>query len=131
MTVTRNHIKIFFAIILIACTVAYAVRFRKASELEEHGTITTGYVTSVWDAYKGWTRFKYYYFHNGKKIKGSDSYKTLSFTIKDSLVGKAVPILYVPENPQNNKLLLTEADFNGLNKEFPDSLKWIQRYEKW
>ncbi|TDX02412.1 hypothetical protein [Dinghuibacter silviterrae] len=42
-----------------------------------------------------------------------------------SFIGRHVPVAYVPNNPGNNKLMMTPKDFEERYYTYPDSLHWV------
>ncbi|KAA9035507.1 hypothetical protein FW778_21345 [Ginsengibacter hankyongi] len=73
----------------------------------------------------------YNFYYNKKMIDGIAAFNSSELNFKDAkllFVGKAFPVAYNPDNPNNNYLLIRPKDFKKFNYSFPDSLHWIVRY---
>jgi hypothetical protein len=82
-------------------------------------------------AHVGTITFIYNFIYNDKEIEGSavfSSDELSSSNAKLFFVGKSFPVVYNPNNPDNNFLLIRPGDFKKFNQSIPDSLKWIIQY---
>ncbi len=48
----------------------------------------------------------------------------------DSLIGRSFPLIYDTTSPNINHLLIFPTDFETWNLPFPDSLKWVLKFNK-
>ncbi len=64
----------------------------------------------------------------GKKIKGKQSYYELKSQVCSELFYKEVSIIYIADDPEVNRLMVSENDFKKLGYPYPDSLKWTESY---
>jgi hypothetical protein len=73
------------------------------------------------------------FYINGKKIQGTSSYNSEVLGLSDAksfFLGKAFPVVYDPDHPNNNFILISPESFKKFNVSFPDSLQWVKKYVK-
>lgn len=93
-----------------------------------HGEITTGVIVGERRTNKGYLELEYEF-----KIK-EETYRNVGNNIDLVLVagrdfqGKSFPIIYYPQNPEYNHVLISPVDFKKYNMKFPDSLNWVKDY---
>ena len=65
-----------------------------------------------------------YEYTSGKTIyKGSHQYHGVTNEEATALIGRILPIIYNPNDPDNHKLLISEDQFHNYNIQIPDSMK--------
>jgi len=67
----------------------------------------------------------YEYFVNGVKYNGLKA-TTFNSELSYKLRGKQFPVIYVKGNPSESRMLMFEYDFDVLQLNYPDSLKWVE-----
>lgn len=70
----------------------------------------------------------YTFIVSGKMFKGKQSYYELGSTVCSELFYQDVSIIYIEDEPDVNRLMISKNDFEKLKYPFPDSLKWAERY---
>src|SRR5689334_18419042 len=81
-------------------------KYKKAYDIFYAGKLTQGHVVEVFNAFNLRTGFKYYFYYSGKRYEGMDFYENVNWSIKDSIYFKPVPVLFMPDNPSENRVLL-------------------------
>ena len=67
---------------------------------------------------------------SGKLFKGKQSYYEMESSFCSELFYQEVSIIYVEEEPEVNRLMISKHDFEKLEYPYPDSLKWTEQYYK-
>lgn len=117
-------------IFLGVLAVATFVHFRSIYLLRNYGVYTTGHIIGNGYFYKGTFRFKYDYYVNGKKYEEECTPRKFDDNIARDFEGKSFPVLYYPKRPGLSDMSITAYDFEEYDRPFPDSLKWILRYQE-
>jgi hypothetical protein len=79
----------------------------------------------------GTITFLYKFVSNNEEIQGGKTFNSAELNFDDAksfFLGKTFPVVYNPNNPNNNFLLIRPKDFNQFNYSLPDSLHWILKY---
>ena len=78
----------------------------------------------------GWRYMDFTMEVNGKKYNGSSPYKDSDFAPGGlrEIRGKSFPVIYHPDYPSINSLLILPSEFKEAGLPFPDSLKWLLPY---
>ncbi len=69
----------------------------------------------------------------GREIEGNAAFNSSELYYSDVekfIVGKTFPVVYNPNSPHSNHLLIRKKDFEQFNVPFPDSMKWVLQYFK-
>ena len=122
--------KVFIGLLVILFVVFIGDSINKINSLRNlrtKGKITNCKIYEVFDAFRSKVGFKYYFFIDGQKKFGKDFYD-ISLNIKDSFEQRLMPVIYLPTDPLNNRLLITRTVFNSMGINFPDSLQWIEKF---
>jgi len=102
--------------------------------LKNNQIVNGGYVSSCNYGGKGNAGrvfIDYFFFIKGKKLKGSTVFLTSEISFSDCqnyFVGKQFPVIYVPEKPTINLMLVSPKNFDQYSYKFPDSLNWVRKY---
>src|SRR5450755_4868221 len=65
------------------------------------------------------------------RIEGSSALSSSEINfqeVKSFLLNRTFPVIYSPNYPKNNYILIRPEDFNRFNYSFPDSLNWVLKY---
>ncbi len=109
----------FFALILILSPIYCMVQNRK--NIEKCHKITIGIVTGFNDS-KPFHGIMYEYYIDQKRYVNSANYNC------ELPKSTKVPVIYSCSDEDNSGLLLLPEDFHKYNMEYPDSLKWLEKY---
>jgi hypothetical protein len=115
-------------IIILAFTVLIYTGLRKQNRLVVHGKLAVGMVIGEARTYRGGLELEY------KFRVGKETYTKVGSAIDLYVIagrdfqGKTFPVLYDPEHPNNNHILVSPKDFDSFNMKFPDSLNWVKNY---
>ncbi len=94
-------------------------------EIGNDGLLSPAKITAITkdtgDVYK----IDYEFYMDQKKYTASKKYKIDNKHLRDSLVNKNLPVIFVSNLPKKNELLITPSDFKKYSKHLPDSLKKI------
>jgi hypothetical protein len=131
INLSRKKLIILFVLIFFEFAVMeimYIVHRKKlAASLETHKKIVTGIILNAKETYGRSNRHSFYVygFNNNSTI----SYGNASILVGwQRLIGKKFPVIYDTTNPENNHMLIFPDDFNDWNLPFPDSLKWVLKF---
>ena len=116
----------YLVLLLFVCLFAFIIVRRH--NLKHDFEISNAIVTSAgnrMDKNGNWLLEYQYKTKNGEMIKG-DAYLPLVLSVKDSFIGKAIPIAYSRNNHSLNELLIYEHTWKQYKLEFPDSLNWTK-----
>lgn len=114
-----------FLLILIYLTYI----FQRRESIYKNGVIKQAYVHTInYGSPKGGNIIiKYSFIY--KKVKYFGGIDTdLSYSVKEKLLYSMFPVLVDTTDISNNVLLINVKRWKYLNKELPDSLKWIKQY---
>jgi len=100
-----------------------------SGKLKEKGLITIGTVKEINRSGNKGSSYsvEYNYIVNEKLYEGKGGISSLSPALRRALIGKHFPVIYLPENETESYILITAFDFSLFGKEYPDSLKWIEK----
>jgi hypothetical protein len=79
----------------------------------------------------GTITFNFDFYISRTEIGGSSSINSSELNFDDAKVfflGKTFPVVYNPDNFNNNFLLIRPKDFERFHYSFPDSLRWVLKY---
>jgi Carboxypeptidase regulatory-like domain len=109
------------------------VRINKRSLLKNH-TISIAQMTDCsygGRGHVGTITFLFKFRVNGKEIEGGGSFNSSELNFGDLqsfFLGKTFPVIYNPDYPHNNFLLIRPGDFKQFDYSFPDTLQWVLKY---
>jgi hypothetical protein len=135
--INKNLRKIGVILIIAFCVGLVIWGFYEHEKLSAYHNLSNGcYIRQC--KYGGYANVNkllidYSFFLNGTQINGSASLNTSELSVSDCqiyFVGHSFPVIYQPNNPSNNYLLIVHKDFEKYNFLFPDSLKWTEKYIK-
>ncbi|HEU4552095.1 MAG TPA: hypothetical protein VFS25_04645 [Chitinophaga sp.] len=126
----RNNIaRIIPFVVLFVFIYLFIVYQFKGSELKNNAIITTGVILKFKSDYRGeGGAFVYSFNINGKYYENQRAYPNIRSSDGYNLEGKIFPIVYDKNDPDNNRMLITDKDFKTYSIPFPDSLKWVEDY---
>jgi hypothetical protein len=123
MTINKQTIKyLVITAIVLTFIVAFFISFDNKNKLYARHSQTTAIITSWNQDAKAGQWLDYKYFVNGKTYEGSTKVYLKNSNQITLFVGNSFPILYWPDNPKNNELILRPMDFAKYNLQQPDSL---------
>ncbi len=128
-------------IVLLSCFLLLAVVFiwtfydakKMGASLIAHEGFTTGIPTS--SIYISGRSGSYWNLKYSTSIKGKIQTGTYSISndigvCPDSLLGYKFPVIYDTTDAEENYMVIFPEDFKNLNLPFPDSLKWVLKFNK-
>ena len=118
-------VMVFIIMVIIVTSI---IRDSNTKKLIKHGVITIGLVYDVSLTYRGYFDPHYTFTINGKQYKNDIDFIEILPRYQNNFINKTFPVIYFPEDPNINYLLLTPNSFEKYDKEFPDSLEWIRKY---
>lgn len=97
-------------------------------EFRDNGVNTVGQVDEIYRNYGKGSAYNivYHYTINGKTYKGRGSISSIEMSTKNKLVNRFFRVVYLNESPEVSRILISRYDFQLLDYEYPDSLKWIK-----
>lgn len=102
---------------------------KEDKKYKEKGVLTTGNVIKVKDDYKR-RPYVYYIFSVGANTyTGKSSYPEFKANIEAELKNKSFPVIYIKNDPNDNQILISRAEFKSQGIPFPDSLAWTRKLE--
>jgi hypothetical protein len=121
-----KYIKIAI-VALVFSIIAFAIvkNCNRDSKLKSNHNISNGRIVDVLDRAKSGFGVEYTFLVNNKEYQGST---ILIVRSRDGLIGKNVPVIYWPDNPNINRLLFFSYDWEKYNLQFPDSMNWVNQY---
>ena len=126
-----NIFRSCIAIVFISIVVYYIYQsiiddkaFKKA------GIVTNAMVIKAGSDYKGRLQLDYFYCVDSIKINARAVVPELTLSSETKLIGKWVPVMYLKNIHEKNVLLLSRKSFEIVGLSFPDSLLWIEKFEK-
>lgn len=128
MTVHKKKI-LYFGTIFLLLILYVGYWFFKRESLYSNGIIGSAYIYEInYGTPKGGNIvIKYFFIFNGiKQYGGIDT--GLPYEIRYKLLDTYFPVLIDTTNIDNNVLLVDNKRWKQMNKEMPDSLKWIKEY---
>jgi|SRR5665213_161771 len=122
---------IIIALVLIGTGLIWALS-NKNKLLAVH-KITNALVNDCYSGGRGYlgTTILYKFALDGKEVNGSAafSYNALNLSnAKAYILGKTFPVVYDPQHPLNNLILIRQKDFMQFSIPMPDSLRWLLKY---
>ncbi|MDH7463466.1 hypothetical protein QEG73_19355 [Chitinophagaceae bacterium 26-R-25] len=103
----------------------------KSFKQRDKTVITVAHIESGNLDYKLRVKLYYWYMVGNERIDAQTSELNLSSRIIPHLIGNTIPIVYLKDNPERTRLLLTDLAFKYTNLPFPDSLNWLKEYKSW
>ncbi|MVT10198.1 hypothetical protein [Chitinophaga tropicalis] len=104
--------------------------YNARNKLINHGRLTQGIIVGEDRTYRGYLVLEYEFNVEGKKFTNTRDLVGLVVMAGRDFQGKSFPILYDPQDPSLNDILITPKGFGSYNREFPDSLNWVKNYLK-
>jgi hypothetical protein len=94
-------------------------------QLRDQGVVSKAKIISQMVT-KSTLLIKYSFVYNKTSYENSKGAKELNYSdVRQFLINREFPLILLPENPDNNELLIFKHDFQKYNLPYPDSLKWI------
>jgi len=127
----KRYLRSIFFLVLIIMSVffvrAYWLQHQEEQALREHGQLVSGKIIAIQYHKNGRVELTYQLQFNSTNKIYTRPYPGIRTNI-DSLKGKSFPVLYLPTDPDNNRILILPYDFERMNRNFPDSLEWLKNY---
>ncbi len=128
---SRRNIIYIIIVLFIGISSYLTIRWRmKLNVIKKDHYQTVGVIDKVEvnnTKYPGVTVY-FTYYSSSKEYHNKEKYINLIKNKANNLVGHRYTILYQKSNPHNSKILLNKDDYDLFNKEFPDTLSWINAY---
>ena len=126
-----NFIKItttnaVFIIGLLIILVIAITSINKENELKVKGVLTFGKITKITLLHKAEKNFDYEFKDKSGTIHTRG--ECLPLVNSSFFIGRSFPVIYNPEDPESNCILITRKYFEIYGVNFPDSLTWIDAY---
>lgn len=99
-------------------------------DYRDMGVITEAKIIKVDYDYKGRCQIKYTFVVNNTEITDRGVFSGLKLSIKDTLIGMYIPVIYIKATPTKNQLLVSENFYKKLKIPMPDSLIWLKKWVK-
>ncbi|HEY5367860.1 MAG TPA: hypothetical protein VIJ75_02620 [Hanamia sp.] len=115
----------FFVVTIVVTTIQGNSNTHK---LANQGVLANAYVMDITTTVRGDFAIDYRFIVNGKSFEDQHSYSELLMRYQNNFLNRTFPVIYLPQNPSINYLLVTPQSFKEYNKDFPDSLQWIMQY---
>ncbi|NII23907.1 hypothetical protein HB364_02365 [Pseudoflavitalea sp. X16] len=116
-------------IVLLLLLIIFWAGFRhcgQSKQLSRNGELTQAEVLNVVAGTKASIYYKFTV--NGRRY--DDMHRALlRSSIRDSLLGRSFPLVYLKDNPTTHRFLLEESDFNAVGRRAPRQLQWVWRYK--
>ena len=121
-----NTTNSMFIIGLLIILIIAINSINKENELKEKGILTFGKITNISLLHKAEKEFNYEF----KDKSGTIHIRGECLPLGNSsfFVGRSFPVIYNPEDPESNHILITRKYFKIYGVNFPDSLIWIDTY---
>jgi hypothetical protein len=127
---------ILLVLLLIPFTYIYFFEKGRTDSILAHKGFTRGLITRITEhtfSKQPAPIAVYEYSYTIKGIRYTSQQKIPKNVIRDSLIGKAFPLIYdttatYSPNIAPGDLLITPDDFKKYKMPFPDSLKWLGKY---
>lgn len=100
------------------------------NNLKRNKIIVNGFITEYSTSYRGGLEIIYTFEFKSKVYKGETAYPEIYSRHSNRFVGRYFPVIFTLDNPNFNKILISTSKFKKYNIEFPDSLKWVIKFEK-
>ena len=127
MNVLKNSVTLIFFILIIVFFFVIAFRSNKLdNDLKKNGVITKGKIFKATHG-KNTMKFLYYNFIDEKGLTHENSIG-VELKNKEYFIGRSFPVVFLPEDAENNCLLVTRQYFEIYGIVFPDSLNWVDDY---
>lgn len=120
---------VLFAFIFI---VYFIIEHNRDVKRKENHIVGSGIITSCKILYKngGAVGIGFKYDVGNKTLMGSASRTDIDINICESeFLGKTFPIIYPSDDITFSIMLLFPSDFKYEHVDFPDSLKWAEKYQ--
>jgi hypothetical protein len=136
LTKENIYLIFFWSVILFIFFKIVRNRQEKFDILRKHNyTATCKVYETLFRPKRSWTNIKVYYKFKAKQnnteieISGS-SIQQIDRNLDSFLIGNYFTVVYLPEDPETNYILIFNNDYGFFNFTQPDSLKWLNIYEK-
>ena len=133
MKITKLQIGVIIFFSLIILFILIGVPMFKKKLVQNHQITNAIIINSSYGGRgnAGTISFIYNFNVNRNMIEGTAAFSSSELNFDDAkllFVGKSFPVVYNPDHPDNNYLLIRPKDFKDFNYAFPDSLHWIVQY---
>jgi hypothetical protein len=131
--IQRNQKATFWLSMLLAFMILFLVNQFKESinnnKLLKHAAFTSTQFTRIVEPYKKGTNgpwYLCYYEVNGNTFTSSEPV-LMCKKLGSNFFSQKFPVIYDSTNPEHGRVLVFPFEFEELNLQFPDSLRWILR----
>jgi len=114
-----------FSVIFLLIISALVYNQFKSNELRQNGIILNARIIGIGLVTKGSPTFNYMFNYNGEEFSNESS---TGVRKKNVFIGRTFPIIFSPKT-KDSELLISPKDFEKFGILFPDSLRWVLRYE--
>ena len=133
MKITKLQVGIIIFFVLAVLFMLIFGRIQQKKLVENHKILNAQITDCSYGGrgHEGTITFIYNFYYNNKKVGGITAFNSSELNSDDAkliFVGKAFPVVFNPDHPNNNYLLIRPKDFKKFNYAFPDSLHWIFQY---
>lgn len=126
---------IFFGVVFLIISLFiwhFITKDKRTNSLKKHGVICDARPTSI-RLISGKNKGKliqYQFIYQGKQYEHSLNAPDIFMTFEDEIfyAKKHVPVLVDTTDPETSHLLLRPFDFGLFGMNFPDSLRWVEKY---
>ena len=114
--------------IIVGITSSHTYFLRK--RLKENGKKTMGKITNVTSGFRGGHTVIEYQFLDNNQITIYSNSQHDALLRNRVFIGKVFPVIYNPGNSNENEIIIGRKTFEEFNIYFPDSLDWVEKYER-
>lgn len=130
MSENKSWQKIIGLLLLIAAAITIIVLYLNGKKLSNYHQVALATITKCEWASRGTAR---YIVGGIFKVNNKDYYTSCQLScqslrvneLQEKLIGLKVPVVFLPENPFVNYLLVEQKDYDFYEVSFADSSKWI------
>jgi hypothetical protein len=112
------------SIILLITGLTIHNRF-EVSKLKREGKIVVCHTLKTWQGYRGGINISYSYYSNNTFIKKSD-WIDINSKYKLNFQNKYFLLIYLPDDIEKHRILVTPKDYENFDLIYPDSLNWVR-----
>lgn len=99
----------------------------EVTEIKQHKGLTTGQITAKGgNYYRGCAYYLVYSYKVKDTLYSGEDPTPISCRNFDKYMNKFFPVVYSTISPKKGILLVSPADFERWDLEFPDSLNWVK-----
>lgn len=122
---------IFVFFMVIALIITKWNQHSHQNKIENSHIFINGYATSFEKAgYRQSDYYKFRYIFKAKNYNVSDLAKMYVNDFEKYFVSKPFPVILNQKYPEDGQMLIFSSDFEKYGYKQPDSLKWVNKYER-